>query len=904
MSRSFWAAAITVLVMSLIPGVALAANSTSSRSSGASAQHESKQPRVDRVVLEPGSGLSLPGGAVNVRSLQRQLVWMGFSPGPVDGRYGPLTTQAVKRFQQAHGLVADGIVGPQTHKALAGGSLVSGAGYLQRGGSPAVRSLQRRLSRAGFSPGPADGRYGPLTAQAVKRFQHAHRLTADGIAGGPTVHALASRRPKASSPQRHTASGPRHHAAPRPHRHANPTSPQPQTTPAIPKPQTAPTQHATHGSSWLKWVILAVLIVIAVLVLVGPDRRPKRATAQDAKAAPQNGAGPSATAAVAPTAAAAAAAPIAVTAARALAASKAAAEPSPSPTAAAAPIAVAAAAASVAAGKSAADPRPAPEEATPEPPPVRETPAPVPADAPPVPAQVQPPSEDPLPALEQAMLASESAVAVSSEVRAERAERVKALQRQLSWLGLEPGPVDGQYGPVTGEAVKRFQEVRDLPASGVADPMTLRALRAGTPERPFSGRVQRVTELQRQLTALGFDPGPIDGRYGPATTEAVKRFQEANDLPVDGVADPQTLSALRKSTPQRAPGRRVERVKELQRQLAGLGLSPGPVDGRYGPATTGAVKRFQEASDLPVHGVADPLTLNALRARIRGRPFTGRIERVKDLQRHLTALGLEPGPIDGRYGPATTEALKRFQQRHRLPMHGIADPHTLNALRKDIEQIPTPNQTTTPASAITPSPDPGGPDDADGAFTHALLLEEHGDEMGAMAAYQRADGLGHGAAAANLGVLLERHGDRTAAEASYRRADQRGDANGAFNLAILLEEQDDRMGAMAAYQRADGLGHGAAAANLGVLLERHGDRTAAEASYRRADRRGDANGAFNLAILLEEQGDHIGALRAYQRAEQLGHPELADMARAAALDLRRQSESPIAVGQGGGHDGP
>jgi peptidoglycan hydrolase-like protein with peptidoglycan-binding domain len=294
------------------------------------------------------------------------------------------------------------------------------------------------------------------------------------------------------------------------------------------------------------------------------------------------------------------------------------------------------------------------------------------------------------------MPAAEEAVAASPEVRAERAERVKALQRQLSWLGLEPGPIDGQYGRVTTEAVKRFQKLRDLPADGVADPRTLRALRAGTPERPFTGRLQRVKEMQSRLTALGFDPGPVDGRYGPVTTEAVKRLQEANDLPVDGVADERTLDALRNSTPQPSPGRRVERVKELQRQLASLGLSPGPVDGRYGPVTTGAVKRFQEANDLPVHGVADPLTLNALRARIRGRPFTARIERVKELQRQLTALGLEPGPVDGRYGPATTEAVKRFQQRHRLPMDGIADPHTLNALRKELAEIPQqPRETTT-----------------------------------------------------------------------------------------------------------------------------------------------------------------------------------------------------------------
>src|SRR6476619_533212 len=148
MSRSFWAAAITVLVMSLVPGVALAANSTSSRSPRASALHKPKQPRVQRVVvMELGSGVSLPGGAADVRSLQRRLVTLGFSPGPIDGLYGPRTTQAVAGFQQAHGLVADGIVGPETRKALAGGSLVSGAGYLQPGGSPAVRSLQRRLSR-------------------------------------------------------------------------------------------------------------------------------------------------------------------------------------------------------------------------------------------------------------------------------------------------------------------------------------------------------------------------------------------------------------------------------------------------------------------------------------------------------------------------------------------------------------------------------------------------------------------------------------------------------------------------------------------------------------------------------------------------------------------------------------
>jgi hypothetical protein len=63
--------------------------------------------------LYPGSGY-LPGGSPSVRVLQRRLAVAGFAPGPVDGRYGPLTERAVIRFQAASGLRVDGIVGPRT----------------------------------------------------------------------------------------------------------------------------------------------------------------------------------------------------------------------------------------------------------------------------------------------------------------------------------------------------------------------------------------------------------------------------------------------------------------------------------------------------------------------------------------------------------------------------------------------------------------------------------------------------------------------------------------------------------------------------------------------------------------------------------------------------------------------
>jgi TPR repeat protein len=112
--------------------------------------------------------------------------------------------------------------------------------------------------------------------------------------------------------------------------------------------------------------------------------------------------------------------------------------------------------------------------------------------------------------------------------------------------------------------------------------------------------------------------------------------------------------------------------------------------------------------------------------------------------------------------------------------------------------------------------------------------------------------------------------------------------------------------AMAAYRRADQLGHGGAVTNLGVLLAQQGDIAGARDCFRRAEQRGEARGAFNLAVLLEEQGDEMGAMAAYRRAEQLGDPTIADMSRAAAIDVSSQIKrpSPIAVRNGGGHDGP
>lgn len=141
--------------------------------------------------VNPGTGY-WPHGSPVVRGLQALLANAGYPPGPTDGRYGPLTGQAVMRYQAALGLPATGIAGSQTLAALSARrvALRVGAGY--PGGSPVVRHLQRLLARAGTLPGPIDGLYGPRTARAVGQYQADLGLPVSGIAGPQTLTALGA----------------------------------------------------------------------------------------------------------------------------------------------------------------------------------------------------------------------------------------------------------------------------------------------------------------------------------------------------------------------------------------------------------------------------------------------------------------------------------------------------------------------------------------------------------------------------------------------------------------------------------------------------------------------------------------------------------------------------------------
>ena len=75
-----------------------------------------------------------------------------------------------------------------------------------------------------------------------------------------------------------------------------------------------------------------------------------------------------------------------------------------------------------------------------------------------------------------------------------------------------------------------------------------------------------VAELQRQLGRLGFDPGRVDGIFGPNTTAALAEFQRNVELtPADGICGAETVRALRRLSGRAVAGPAVHMVREYER---------------------------------------------------------------------------------------------------------------------------------------------------------------------------------------------------------------------------------------------------------------------------------------------------------------------------------------------------
>jgi peptidoglycan hydrolase-like protein with peptidoglycan-binding domain len=157
-------------------------------------------------------------------------------------------------------------------------------------------------------------------------------------------------------------------------------------------------------------------------------------------------------------------------------------------------------------------------------------------------------------------LAAEARGATSRVVEVRDQDLVRDVQRQLKAQGFYPGAVDGNLGSQTATALRAYQRSYRLPETGRLDEATLQSL---LPERAEVSRTPEVSrppemsrgpvdlsnrevlrDAQRQLKALGFNPGSTDGTFGPQTEAALRAYQHSYRLPETGRLDEVTLRSL------------------------------------------------------------------------------------------------------------------------------------------------------------------------------------------------------------------------------------------------------------------------------------------------------------------------------------------------------------------------
>ena len=122
---------------------------------------------------------------------------------------------------------------------------------------------------------------------------------------------------------------------------------------------------------------------------------------------------------------------------------------------------------------------------------------------------------------------------------------------------------------------------------------------------------EAVRQLQQALQGLGYDPGAIDGRFGSRTESAVKAFQGAQAITVDGVVGEITwlnIDEADMSNPTIRRGSTGNPVRRAQKRLTLGGYDTHGVDGVFGAGTEAAVTRFQGDRGLTVDGIVGPRT--------------------------------------------------------------------------------------------------------------------------------------------------------------------------------------------------------------------------------------------------------------------------------------------------------
>jgi N-acetylmuramoyl-L-alanine amidase len=162
----------------------------------------------------------------------------------------------------------------------------------------------------------------------------------------------------------------------------------------------------------------------------------------------------------------------------------------------------------------------------------------------------------------------------------DRGDVVTVVTNTLHRLGLISAPTD-TFTPEVVDAVRAFQQARGLSVTGEIDIGTHAAIeearwKLGDRTLKVDSPLMRgddVATLQSRLIEMGFNPGRVDGFYGPLTEKAVQEFQKSVGVKIDGICGPGTVISLMRLMRTVTGGAPVQLRDQASREKRGPALS-------------------------------------------------------------------------------------------------------------------------------------------------------------------------------------------------------------------------------------------------------------------------------------------------------------------------------------------
>ncbi len=184
----------------------------------------------------------------------------------------------------------------------------------------------------------------------------------------------------------------------------------------------------------------------------------------------------------------------------------------------------------------------------------------------------------------------------------------------------------------------------------LAPPVQTTASTSAAPLTPAGPSPQVIERIQRDLHERGFYTGAVDGIAGPATSEAVRAFEQRLGVTPNGEANEHVLQLLHT-----ARGRTIRMPVAVARARSRCQPQPQPV--------------VQRAAMQPMPSPVPPEPLTASEE--------GKIQKI---QRGLNRAGYGMVRTDGRMDEGTVAAIKRFEIEHGMPVTGRVSDRLANAL--------------------------------------------------------------------------------------------------------------------------------------------------------------------------------------------------------------------------------